>query len=89
MRHNCNAHGCRVTVPTRLFMCSHHWHYITPMLRRALNDNYTNGQNTEGNGIRATPEWYAAAKAAIDYLKVKTDAPVDLSRKEIHWGSAL
>lgn len=84
MSHTCHAFGCAVKTTPRLFMCRQHWTSLTPVLRKAINDDYTDGQDKAGNGVRPTPEWFTAAHAAIDYLKVKEAKPVQL--KKIRWG---
>ena len=42
-------------------MCRQHWTSLTPVLRKAINDDYTDGQDKAGNGVRPTPEWFTAA----------------------------
>lgn len=65
MPHVCHATGCTRRVPTRFFMCAPHWYALPFSYRAAIWAAYRPGQE---NDKYPSPEYLAAAHAAINYL---------------------
>lgn len=66
MAHICHATGCKVAVPPRMFMCRSHWLSLPEPLRHAIWRTYRRGQEVRKD---PSPEYLAAARAAIEYLE--------------------
>lgn len=69
--HLCHAKGCKVRVPRRMLMCRKHWFMVPRDLQAAVWATYVDGQE---NRMDPTPEYLAAAKAAIDAVAAKEAA---------------
>ena len=67
-RHECHRTGCHVAVPPKIFMCSPDWYALPKPLRDAVWAAYRTGQEIRKD---PSPQYLAAAQAAIDYLGPK------------------
>ena len=61
--HTCHARGCRTPVKPELLMCLAHWRRVPRPLQQAVWRHYRVGQC---NDMNPSPEWHAAADAAIE-----------------------
>lgn len=64
--HHCHARGCKTEVPPALFMCGKHWKIVPKAMQSAIWRHYQTGQ--ERGDVRPTHEYFAATKAAEDYV---------------------
>lgn len=71
--HFCHWPGCRERVPPKLYACRAHWFSLPLHIRRAIVRAYVPGQE-----VTKTPsaEYIAAAKAAQEWIKKRTPAPL-------------
>jgi hypothetical protein len=65
MAHLCHARGCSIPVPPQMLMCKRHWFRVHPKLRRAVWNNYRDGQCED---MTPSDAWHKAADAAIGYV---------------------
>lgn len=60
--HHCHARGCSTPTKPEMLMCFKHWRMVPRDLQRAVWATYRPGQCDDK---RPSPEWHAAADAAI------------------------
>ena len=72
MKHTCHATGCPVPVPRRMLMCKRHWRMVPKPLQDAVWATYVPGQEQRRD---PTPEYLAAARAAINAVRDMERAP--------------
>jgi hypothetical protein len=60
--HHCHAHGCKLEVPPKLFMCATHWYFLRKPLRDAIWREYRPGQE---NDKRASLRYLIVQQRAI------------------------
>lgn len=63
--HTCHAKGCANQVQPRFLMCYSHWIRVPKRMQTAVWDAYVPGQEVTKD---PSPEWHAAADAAINYV---------------------
>jgi hypothetical protein len=78
---SCAIAYCDKQTAIHLLMCKRHWYQVPRKLQQAVTRTYNPGQETTG---RTSPEYIAAAKAAISVVEEKlqlhnkpTDAPTN------------
>lgn len=65
MPHTCHAHGCKVAVPPKMFMCRAHWFALRRPIQQAIWREYRPGQE---NDKQASLRYLAVQQRAIGEL---------------------
>jgi hypothetical protein len=68
MKHTCQAHGCKVEVEPKLFMCVQHWRMVPKIYLDAIWASYRPGQE---NDLKPSQAYILAANAAKGYIAGK------------------
>lgn len=68
MSHKCHAKGCDREVDPKFLMCWDHWRQVPLSLKAAVWRYYQKGQEVRKG---PTPEYLAAARAAIDAVAAR------------------
>jgi len=85
--HHCHAHGCKVAVPPKMFMCRAHWFSLPKNLRDAVWREYRPGQERTKDPscrylavtflcisrVAFKPHDEAAAKVSAHYLELSVE----------------
>lgn len=88
--HHCHAFGCSTQCAPKYLMCQKHWRMVSPELQRAVWEHYRPGQEEDKE---PSPEWHAAADAAILHVKqlegegglvTRTDQALARCRERLH-----
>lgn len=88
IEHTCHAHGCKVAVSPKMFMCKRHWYSLPKELRDAIWREYTPGQERTKT---PTPRYIAVQQFAICRIAFKPhdeDAATVCARylsTALHW----
>lgn len=64
--HVCHARDCTKAVPPKRLMCEAHWRAVPYQIRKAVLENYREGQ--EHKRVEPTRAWVKAAKAARESI---------------------
>lgn len=68
MIHTCHAHGCKIVVPARMFVCRRHWAVLRQIVKDAVWREYRDGQEDRKD---PTPRYMAVQRRAVAELAFK------------------
>lgn len=66
--HTCHIPGCDVEVPSKMLMCRSHWSRVPRSMQRDVWQTFNPRQCVAAAAVRPSDAWFAAARAAIDYV---------------------